>query len=121
MRIDCGFRRAIRPATVSALHSISLSGSQTDTVLSDLTFAHATVEGLEIVFKVKEATSNDIKIGTIRVVTNGTSVVLNEVSTETADTGITFSAAINGANVEVKYSSGSNGATMRADVKKFLA
>lgn len=103
------------------IHSISLSASQTDTVISSLTFAHATIEGLEIVYKVKEATSGDIKIGTIRVVTNGTNVVLNEIGTETASTGITFSAAINGSNVEIRYSSGSNGATMRADVKKFLA
>lgn len=103
------------------IHSISLSASQTDTVISDLTFAHATYEGMEIVFKVKEATSNDVKIGTIRVVTNGTNVVLNEVSTETADTGITFSAVVNGSNVNIRYSSGSNGATMRADVKRFLA
>lgn len=103
------------------IHSISMLGSQTDTVIADLTFAHATVEGCEIVYKVKEATSGDIMIGTLRVVTNGTSVVLSDVGTETADTGITFSAAINGANVEIRYSSGTNGATMRCDVKRFLA
>jgi hypothetical protein len=103
------------------IHAVAMIGSQTDTVISDLTFAHATVEGLEISYKVKEDTSNDIKIGTIRCVTNGTNVVLNEMSTETADTGITFSAAVNGANIEISYSSGANGATMRADVKKFLA
>lgn len=103
------------------IHSIALLASQTNTVISDLTFAHATTEGMEITFKVKEASTGDIKIGTIRIVTNGTNVVLNEVSTETADTGITFSAVVNGANINVRYSSGANGATMRADVKKFLA
>lgn len=103
------------------LHSISLSASQTNTVISALTFAHATIEGMEICYKVKENTSSDIKIGTIRVVTNGTNVVLNDMGTETADTGVTFNAIVNGANVEIRYSSGSNGATMRADVKKFLA
>lgn len=103
------------------IHAISLAGSQTNTVITDFTFAHATIEGLEIVYKVKEATSGDIRIGTLRVVTNGTSVVLNDVSTETADTGITFDAVVNGANINIRYSSGANGATMRADVKKFLA
>lgn len=103
------------------IHSIAMIGSQTNTVISSLTFAHASIEGLEIVYKVKEATSGDIRIGTIRVVTNGTSVSLNDLSTETAETGISFDAVVNGANINIRYSSGSNGATMRADVKKFLA
>lgn len=103
------------------IHSISLSGSQSGTTINDLTFAHATYEGCEIVYKLKEATSNDVRIGTIRVVTNGTSVVLNDASTESADTGISFSAVVNGANIEIRYDSGTNGATMRADVKRMLA
>lgn len=103
------------------IHSISLSGSQTDTVITALTFAHATYEGCEIVYKVKEATSGDIRIGTIRVVTNGTAVALNDISTETADTGISFSAVVNGTDINIRYSSGTNGATLRADVKKILA
>jgi hypothetical protein len=78
------------------IHSISLLASQTGTAISALTFAHASFEGLEVTYKMKEATSNDVRIGTLRVATNGTNVVLNDVSTETADTGITFSAAVNG-------------------------
>ena len=103
------------------IHSVSLSSSQTNTVITELTFAHATVEALEITYKVKEATSNDIKVGTFRVVTNGTDIAYNEQFVETNDTGITFDAVINGANVNIRYSSGSNGATLRADVKKILA
>lgn len=105
----------------SYIDAISLLGSQTNTVITELTFAHASYEGVEIVYKLKEATSNDIEIGTIRVVTNGTSVVLNQVSTETAPTGITFDAVVNGANINIRYSSGTNGATMRADVKRIRA
>lgn len=107
--------------TEKYIHSISLLASQTNTAIAALQFAHATFEGMEVVFKIKETTSNDIKIGTLRIVTNGTNISINEVSVETADTGITFSAAIVGANVEVRYSSGSNAATMRADVKQFKA
>jgi hypothetical protein len=103
------------------IHSISLSSSQTNTAIAALTFAHATYEGLEITFKIKEATSGDVEIGTIRVVTNGTNIASNTISVESSSTGITFDAVINGANIEVTYSSGSNAATMRADVKKFLA
>ncbi len=103
------------------IDSITLAASQTGTAISDLTFAHASFEGLEVTYKLKEATSNDVRIGTFRVVTNGTSVVLSDVSTESADTGITFSAAINGANVEVRYDSGSNAVTMRCDAKRIRA
>lgn len=101
--------------------SISLSASQTNAVIAALTFAHASFEGCEIVYKIKEATSNDVRIGTLRVVTNGTNVVLNDVSTETADVGITFDAVVNGTDINIRYSSGTNGATMRADVKKIRA
>lgn len=103
------------------IHSIALSGSQTDAVISDFTFAYGTYEAIEIVYKLKESTSNDIRVGRLMVVCNGTNVAIIDYSGETADTGIVFDAQINGANVEVTYDSGTNGATMRADVKKFLA
>jgi len=103
------------------IHSIALAASQTATVIADLTFAHASFEGFIMDYKVKETTSNDIRIGTLRVTTNGTGIVFNDLATETAETGIVFSAAINGANIEVKFDSGSNGATLRADVKRIKA
>lgn len=102
------------------IHSIALAGSQTNSTMSALTFAFASYEALEITYKLKQTSTNNVRIGTIRVVTNGTTVVLNDVYTDSADVGITFSAAINGSNIEVRYSSGTNGATLRADVKKFL-
>lgn len=103
------------------IHSITLSASQTDAVISALSFAHATFEGCEVTYKVKEDTSGDIRIGTLRVVSNGTNVSITDTFTDTAETGISFSAAVNGANVEIKYSSGANGAVMRADVKRIKA
>jgi len=107
--------------TEEYVDSIALVGSQTGSVISDFTFAHATYSAIEIVYIVKETTSNDIKQGTLRVVSNGSAISHNDLAVQTADTGIVFSAAINGSNVEVKYDSGSNGATMRADVKKIKA
>lgn len=101
------------------IHSIALAGSQTATVISALTFAFATFEGLELTYKIKQTTSNDVRIGTIRVVTNGTVVVINDTWSDSTDLGISFSAAINGSNIEISYTSGTNGGTMRADVKKF--
>ena len=101
------------------MHSISLLASQTNTVMSSFTFAHASFEGCLIEYKMKEATSNDVRVGRLLVATEGTNTSIVDSFTETADTGITWSAAVNGANVEIKYSSGSNVCTMRADVKRF--
>lgn len=103
------------------IDDITLAASQTDTVIAALTFAHASFEGLEMTYKIKESTSGDVRIGTIRVATNGTAVVINDVSTETADAGVEFSAVVNGASINIRYTSGSNGGTMRADVKRIRA
>lgn len=101
------------------ISSISLSASQTNAVITALTFAHASFEGMEIVYKMKEATSNNVRIGTMRVVTNGTNVVLSDMSTETADLGVSFDAVVNGTDINIRYTSDTNIVTMRADVKRF--
>lgn len=102
------------------VHSFTLAASQTDTAVTPLTFAHATVGAIEVTYVIKEATTNNIRQGTIRVVTNGTDVDISETYGETASTGILFDAAINGLNVEVRYDSGANSSTMRMDIKRFL-
>lgn len=103
------------------IHSTALSASQTDTVIAGLTFAHATYEAIEVTYKIKEATTNNVRIGRFRVVTNGTAVVLQDDFTDSADTGVSFSAVVNGANINVRYSSGANASTLRMDVKKIQA
>jgi len=103
------------------LHSTSLLASQTNTVISDLTFAHASFEGCQITYKIKEATTNNVRIGTLRVVSNGTNVSLNDVSTETADVNIIFDAVVNGANINIRYTSSTNAATMRCEVLRIKA
>lgn len=102
------------------IHSTTLLASQTDAVIAALTFAHATYQGIEISYSMKEATSNNVRIGTLRIVSNGTAVAVNDMFADTADLGVSFSAAVNGANVEVKYTSDTNDCTARMDVKKFL-
>ena len=72
-------------------------------------------------YKVKEATTNNVRIGTIRVATNGTDISLNDMSTETGDLGISFSAVVNGANINIRYTSDTNAATMCCDMKRIKA
>lgn len=100
-------------------HAVALSASQTNTVLSDLSFAHASFEGLEVTYKIKEATSNKVRIGRLRIVTNGTDISVVDDYAESADVGVTWSAVVNGANIDVRYSSTANAKTMRADLKRF--
>jgi hypothetical protein len=92
--------------------SISLTASST-LVASAFTFAHATYSSQIIKYSIKEATSNNIRGGTITVVTNGTNVSLIDTYTETANAGVVWSAAINGSNVELTYVSTANTKTMK--------
>lgn len=101
--------------------SISLASGQTDSTISELTFAHASYEAFEMLYKVKESTSNDVRVGRLMVATDGTNVSSSDTGTETASTGITFDAAVSGANIIIRYSSGGNGATLRADVRRIRA
>jgi hypothetical protein len=101
--------------------SIALSSAQTNTVIASLSFDHSEFEGVEITYRLKEASTNAVRIGTIRIATNGTDVSINDVNVETAAIGISFSAVVNGSDVDVRYSSGANGGTLRADVKRFRA
>lgn len=103
------------------IHGVSLAASQTNTVLASLSFAHASFEGLEVSYKIKEATTNRVRIGTLRVVSNGTDISVTDTFGETADVGVTWSAVINAASVDVRYSSTANAKTMRADIKRFKA
>lgn len=118
-----GLRRGGASAFVEEQYfdSISLSASQTNTTISSLTFAHASFEGFEMVYKIKEATSNDIRIGTFKVVTNGSAISYADTYNETASTGVTLSATISGSDILIQYSSGSNGASMKVDVKRIKA
>lgn len=104
-------------------HSVALNASVVSpTAVAALGFAHADFEGVEISYKMKEATSNRVRIGTIRIGTNGTDTTITDEFAETADLGVAWTVAISGANVEVRYTnSAGNAVTMRADVKRFRA
>jgi len=103
------------------IHSTTLTASQTNTVLAALSFAHATYEGIEVTYKVKEATTNAVRIGKLSIVTNGTDISVVDSFNETADVGVTWSAVVNGANIDVRYSTTANAKTLRSDIKRFKA
>jgi len=101
------------------VHSVSLSASQSATSIPALSFAKASFDAVEIVYKMKDS-AGSLRMGTIRVVTDGVNVNINDVGTEIGNTDdLQFDAAINGANVEIRYDSGLNTASMKCDVKRF--
>jgi hypothetical protein len=103
------------------VHAQTLTASQTNAVASAFTFAHASFEGCIIEYKIKEATSNNVRTGSIYICTNGTSTSLTDSFTEVGDVGVTWDLNINGSNVEVRYTTTANTKTMRAIVKRIKA
>lgn len=103
------------------IHSSTLTASQSNQALAALQFAHATYEALIIEYKIKEATTNGVRVGQLSIVTNGTAVSITDIFNESEDIGVTWSAAVVGANVEVRYTTDANNKTARMIVKKILA
>jgi hypothetical protein len=101
------------------LHAVSLSASATNTVAPELGFAFATFAGIEVTYTIREATTNRIRLGRLRVVTDGTNISVVDDSADTADVGVSWSAVVNGANIDVRYTTTANAKTMRADIKRF--
>lgn len=101
------------------IHATTLTASST-AVLTAFTFAHATYQAVKIDYSVKEATSARVRVGTLYVATNGTDTTITDTFTESADVGVTWAAAVNGANLEVSYTTTANAKTLRADIKRFV-
>lgn len=99
----------------------TLLASQTNTVFAAFTMAHASFEGAIIELKLKEATTNRVRIETLYIGTNGTDHSLASTMTESGDVGVTWSLAINGANLEVKYTSTALAKDLKSVVKRIKA
>lgn len=116
---------ALREGTTTSLYtertyvpSSTLAGSTT-AVISSFSFAFATFDSIKIEYKIKQATSNKIRTGTLLITTDGSVTSISEQFIETSDVGITFSAALNAGNVEISYTNASaNASTMRAEMRK---
>lgn len=99
--------------------------ANTTTTPASLTYAFASFEGCEIVYKMKQATSAFVRIGTFRVANDsaGSLVSYTDTQNETGDCEIAVSAAVNGSNIEISFvnADATKAVTMRADVKRFRA
>jgi hypothetical protein len=104
------------------INAITLTASQTSAVAAAFTFAHASYEGVIIEYKIKEATTNATRTGTLYITTNGSDTSLTDTFTEIgAGVGTTWDLNINGSNIEVRYTTTANTKTMRAIMKRIKA
>lgn len=100
------------------IHATTLTASQSSAVASALTFAHASFEAMLVEYKIKEATTNRVRTGQLYISTNGTDTSIVDTFGETGDVGVTWDLNVNGANIEVRYTTTANAKTMRAIVKR---
>jgi hypothetical protein len=104
-----------------AVASTALAASST-TLISGLSFAHATYKSAIIHYQFSEATTNARRVGTLYVTTDGTTTSISDTNADTATIALDFSAAINGANLEISaVSTSADICTFRAKQSLFLS
>lgn len=104
------------------LDAITLTDNSTNANITALSFATATYAGIVLDYVIKTGAGTPaLRIGTLNVVSNGTTASIADAFNETAAAGVTFSVVINGANTEIHYTTTSQGSarTLRCDVKRF--
>lgn len=87
-------------------------------------FAFASIAGEEISYVIENGASPSLtRVGTLRVTcsSDGTNPSISDMYSESADAGVSWSAATNGSNIDIKYTASNQGTnrTMRSDIKSF--
>ncbi len=117
-------KTASNVVTQEYVHASTLTDNTSSaTSITALQFAHASFAGQELDYVIETgAGTPDLRMGTLRVVSNGTTTSIVDTFTETADCGVTFSASISGGNTLINYTTTSQGSnrTLRADRKMFI-
>ena len=103
------------------MHSATLTAGATASVITALTIDKTVHDTVFIDYKVKEATTNNARVGRFMVTTDGTNVSMTDVFTDTNPINISFDAQITGNNVQVIFTSTSGqNMTMRAKSTRYL-
>lgn len=112
---------------VEYVHNATLTGSASGTVQSDLTFDTTAYKALVVEYTIVDTSSEDRRSGMLLINgdnADGVASVANDVvdySGETGDVGVTWSTAMNGNNLEVRYDTTANNKTMNARIVRFRA
>lgn len=98
----------------------------TTAVLAALTFDTTVYKAEIIEYMIVDGTTNARRVGRLMVVADGasgsasTNVSITDLSNETADPGVVFSAAMSSNNCQISYTTTANAKAMNADIKRFL-
>jgi hypothetical protein len=107
--------------------TLAANTSSAAEINSSLSFNLTNFDGAVINYRIKEATTNNIRIGQFYVSAQGTTVSSSDQFTETAALGSTLglqlTADINSGNVRILYNNtnATNASTMRAQIRRFHA
>lgn len=87
-------------------------------------FAFASVAGEEISYVIENGASPSLtRVGTLRITcsSDGTNPSISDMYSESSDAGVSWTAATNGSNIDIKYTATNQGSnrTMRSDIKSF--
>lgn len=100
-------------------HNIALAGS-TSAIISEFTVSASTYDAFKVDYRLFSA--SNVRVGTLFVASNGSVVSLTDQFSETGDTQVSFSAALNAGNIEVSFNNPNAGAgTLRAQSRRFRA
>lgn len=112
---------------VEYVHGATLTGSATGTVQSDLTFDTTAYKAILVEYTIVDTSSEDRRSGMLIINGDNASAVASvendvvDYSGETGDVGVTWSTAMNGNNLEVRYDTTANNKTMNARIVRFRA
>lgn len=104
--------------------TLAANTSSATEISSSLSFALASFDSAIIEYKIKEATSNKVRVGQFIVTTDGTIASSSDQFTESAivgsAVGLSLTADISGGNVRILYNNtnASNAATMRCNIRR---
>lgn len=100
-------KRAKGAADLVFSTNASLTSNTTNEVVTGLTFAFATYNSAKIDYRIKKGTL--VRVGTLLLSTDGTTVAFNDMFVETVDSTITFDAVINGTNINIRQTNTETG------------
>lgn len=101
--------------------------ASTTAVAAAFTYDSTIYKSQFIDYQIVEATTFARRTGRLMVVSDedtgvaSATVSITDQSNETADVGVSWTAALNGNNVELSYTTTANAKTMQSEVKRFLA
>jgi len=98
---------ALGVTTLISATNASMTSTVTNEVIAGLTFAHATNNSANIIYRIKKGTL--VRTGTMLVSTDGTNVAFNDTFVETVDSSVVFEAVVNGANINIRHTNTESG------------